>query len=81
MSENIRELSKQYHDHQAKYAEFLLAAPASCIAYAVHRTTGAAASKSMIVLAAAVLSWIVSIWAGLMNRRYFLQRSTQTSRF
>jgi hypothetical protein len=71
VSDNLLEVIKSLHDSQAKYTEYLLAAAGACIALSVARTTGVRPDWSMVLLAMGVLSWALSILAGVKNRQYF----------
>jgi hypothetical protein len=66
------EVYKQFQTGQEKYVYFLLAASASAIGLAVQQTRVAALGWSQLPLAAAVVLWGVSFYAGCRGRSYTL---------
>ena len=70
MSDLSTQIAQQLNDAQSKYTYFLLAVAASCIAFAVQRTTGVALSWKDAPLGVAVFCWGISFWAGCYNRKY-----------
>ena len=57
-------LFQQHREGQKKHTYFLLAAAASAIAFAVHKTTGSTFSIFQIPLGAAVFLWGLSFYLG-----------------
>jgi hypothetical protein len=61
------EIYKQLTTAQEKYIYFLLAASASAIGFAMTQTKAESLSMSHILLAFAILSWVISFFSGLKS--------------
>ncbi len=61
------ELHRQHREGQSKYTYFLLAASASAIAFAMHKTTGSTFNWYQIPLGGAILFWALSFYFGCKN--------------
>jgi hypothetical protein len=64
------EIFKQFTSTQEKYDYFLMSVAAAAIAFAVHRTSGMAMERLMVILGIAVALWAISFIAGCRRRQY-----------
>jgi hypothetical protein len=70
MSEQQREVYRQFRNAQDKYTYFLLAATGAAVALALRETENAALMWSQVPLAAAVLCWGLSFFFGCRHLGY-----------
>lgn len=70
MSEEIREVYRQFRLTQDKYVYFLLAAAGAAIGFAVNQTHDSVLSRSQLPLGAAVLCWGLSFFFGCRHLAY-----------
>lgn len=69
MDEQI-EVFRNITASQEKYDYFLMSVAGAAIAFAIHRTTGNALNRPMVLLGFAVFLWATSFLAGIRRRNY-----------
>jgi len=79
--DEISDLNKQYREKQEKYIYYIIALSVTSIGFSIYKTTGVAFNWFQISLAAAVISWGISIYSDLTFIKYVVSNMYSNSEY